>query len=83
MRLQTKHERTDGEMKTTNEKIVAMELKRIEVRDLLLAITAAEFQAQENGRTGEKWSKLWNKVFDILYKFDEKNGISTPTKTEL
>lgn len=70
-------------METTNNKIVAMELKRIEVCDLLLAITAAEFQAKENGSTGEKWSKLWNKVFDILYKFDEKNGISTPTKTEL
>ena len=70
-------------METTNEKIVAMELKRIEVCDLLLAITAAEFQAKENGSTGEKWSKLWNKVFDILYNFDEKNGISTPTKTEL
>ncbi len=54
-----------------------MELKRIDVCDLLLAITAAEQMAQENGSTGEKWSKLWNKVFGILYNFDEKNGIDT------
>lgn len=70
-------------MEMPNEKIVSLELKRIDVCDLLLAITAAEFEAKKNGSTGEKWSKLWNKLFNILYNFDEKNGISTPTKTEL
>lgn len=71
-------------METPNERIISLELKRIEVCDLLLAITAAEQRAKENGSTGEKWSKLWNKVFENLYNFDEKNGIDhTPTRREL
>lgn len=70
-------------MEMPNEKTVSLELKRIDLCNLLLACTAAEYQAKENGSTGEKWSELWNKVFDILYNFDEQNGISTPTKTEL
>ena len=71
-------------MEMPNEKIVSLELKRIDLRDLLLACTAAEQMAKKNGNTGEKWSKLWNKVFDILYNFDEKNGIdTTATRSKL
>lgn len=70
-------------MEMPNEKIVTMELKRIDVCDLLLAITAAEETAKRTGSTGEKWSKLWIKVSDILYDFDETNGITTTKKAEL
>lgn len=70
-------------MEMPNEKIVSLELKRIDLCDLLLACTAAEEIAKNNGSTGEKWNKLWLKVFDILNDFDEKEGIKEPTSSRL
>ena len=70
-------------METINDKIVTLELKRIDLCDLLLACTAAEEIAKKNGSTGEKWNKLWLKVFDILYDFDEREGIKAPASSRL
>lgn len=53
-----------------NEMTVKMELKRIELCDLLLACTAISEESD-----AEKWSVLHDKLLSILDKFDEKHGI--------
>ena len=70
-------------MEMSNEKIVTLELKRIDLCDLLLACTAAEIEAKNNGSTGEKWDKLWHKLHDILWDFDADNNITESKCSEL
>lgn len=56
-------------MKTFNEKTVTMKLKRSEVCDLLLAITAVSQSSD-----AKKWKELHDKVKAILQDFDNKNA---------
>jgi hypothetical protein len=53
---------------TYNERTVNLKLKRIEVCDILLALTLIK---QESNAT--KWGRLHDKVKEILDDFDEKN----------
>lgn len=55
-------------MKAFNEKTVNLKLKRIEICDLLLALTAVS-QSSE----AKKWKELHDKIALILHDFDEKN----------
>lgn len=53
----------------TNEKIVTVKIKRIELCDLLLACTALDDVIDENTT---KWAKLHDKLKEILDDFDSK-----------
>lgn len=53
---------------TYNQRTVTVKLKRIEVCDLLIALTA-EAQSSES----KKWSELHDKVKAILHEFDKDN----------
>lgn len=53
---------------TYNQRTVTMKLKRIEVCDLLVALTAAA-----NDSESEKWGALHDKVAAILGEFDKGN----------
>ena len=54
-----------------NEMTVTMELKRIDLCDLLLACWAADKMSEG----APKWMELHDKLEGILKKFDEENGI--------
>lgn len=57
---------------TTNGKTVAMNLKRVDLCDLMLACTALDSATDENTT---KWANLHDKLAAILDKFDKKNEI--------
>ena len=57
-------------MINTDEKIVNLDLKRIDICDLLIACTAA---ADISG--AEKWNTLHDKLYKILDNFDRAEGI--------
>ena len=59
-------------MTSINEKTVTVKLKRIELCDLLLACTALDSTSDDNTT---KWSKLHDKLRDILDDFDSKQEI--------
>lgn len=54
-----------------NEMTVNAKLKRIEICDLMMACTAAQFGA---GDGGKKWEDLHDKLKGILKEFDKKQG---------
>ena len=54
-----------------NEMTVNMELKRIDICNLLLACTAAKYNANDGGK---KWDELHDKLKEILKEFDESKG---------
>ena len=54
----------------TNEKTVNLDLKRIDICDLLIACDVA---ADISG--AEKWNTLHNKLYEILDNFDRAEGI--------
>lgn len=54
---------------THNEKNVKLNLKRIEICDLLIACTAAYEETE-----AKKWIDLHDKLKSILEAFDEKEG---------
>ena len=56
----------------TNEKIVTVKIKRIELCDLLLACTALDDVTDE---TTKKWAKLHDKLKEILDDYDSKHEI--------
>lgn len=51
-----------------NQKTMTLKLKRIDVCDILLALTAIKQSSD-----AEKWGKLHDKIREILDEFDEKN----------
>ena len=51
-----------------NGKTVALELKRIDICDLMLACTVLDTETPEEN---QKWAKLHDKLKIILDKFDE------------
>ena len=53
---------------TYNQKTIKMELKRIEICDLLIACTAL---MHETG--ADKWEELHDKLSNILADFDDKH----------
>lgn len=53
---------------TYNGRTVTMRLKRIEVCDLLIALTAVADSSE-----AKKWGALHDKIEEILMKFDEEN----------
>jgi len=53
-----------------NNKIMTLELKRIDVCDLLLACLAAKEMANDEGK---KWTRLHDELKDQLKAFDEAN----------
>ena len=53
---------------TLNEKIVNLNLKRIEICDLLIATTIIS-----SFSNSKKWNDLHNKLCQILDDFDKKN----------
>ena len=55
--------------KSLNEKTVTLKLKRIEVCDLLIATTSLKHSSG-----AEKWSRLHDKLKEILEEFDEKHA---------
>ena len=61
-------------MTDTNEMIVDMKLKRIEICNLLLSCTAAWSTAREGGDSGKHWEDLHQKLQGILDDFDSKQG---------
>ncbi len=54
----------------TNESVVTLKLKRIELCDLLMACWAADKVSEG----AEKWMTLHDKLDEILKDFDEKNA---------
>lgn len=54
-----------------NEMTVNMNLQRLDICDLMLACTAAKFNANDGGK---KWEKLHDKLAEILKAFDETQG---------
>ena len=53
---------------TYNEKKVTLELRRIDICDLLIACTAAEHNSG-----ADKWEALHDKLSNILADFDDKH----------
>ena len=53
---------------TYNEKKVTLELRRIDICDLLIACTAAEHNSD-----ADKWEALHDKLSNILADFDDKH----------
>ena len=51
-----------------NQKIVTLQLKRIEICDLLIATTHISHEVK-----ADKWSKLHDKLYKILNDFDKEN----------
>ena len=54
-----------------NDMTVNVEVKRIELCDLLLATLAAQELANDSG---EKWKRLHEKLKNILNDFDKEQG---------
>lgn len=54
-----------------NEMTMNLKLTRIDVCDLLLACTAAQFSANDGG---QKWKDLHDKLREQLHAFDESKG---------
>ena len=57
-----------------NEMAVTLTLKRIQVCDLMLALTIIGNAREQNGYRGNKWRKLHDEVRSQLDEFDEKQG---------
>lgn len=55
---------------TNNERTMTLKLKRIEVIDILMALTYTEEESE-----AEKWGKLHDKIMKMLDDFDLKNDI--------
>lgn len=54
-----------------NEKTVTVEIKRIQLCDLLLACTHLDMETSEDTK---KWRELHDKLKQILDDFDKKQG---------
>lgn len=52
-----------------NQRTVTVKISRIELCDLLLACTSAQYQANDGG---EKWKRLHDKLKSQLDDFDKK-----------
>ena len=57
-------------MITNNQRTVKLNLQRIDICDLLIACTMVADASQ-----ADKWTKLYDKLQNILEAFDESNGI--------
>lgn len=60
-----------------NERTINMKLKRIDICDLLLACTFAESAIREECEQQgleNKWTKLHDKIQNILEEWDAKHG---------
>lgn len=53
-----------------NEMAMDIKLKRIEICDLMMACTCAEYSANDGG---EKWARLHDKLEQMLDEFDAEN----------
>lgn len=54
-----------------NDTVISIELKRIEVCDLLIASLAAYNNSNDDG---EKWKRIHDKIGEQLHKTDKANG---------
>ena len=55
-----------------NSKTIKVKMKRIDVVDLMLAVTAIKIDLEREGRTANKWTALYDLLEQQLDEFDKK-----------